>query len=256
MKQIINVFVIFTVLILPGCGGTLVDLTKETFPQGEQYKDHKKLTKHYLRDINIYDQFTTLALFDALWLSDEIRTIYTDVYAQMLGKTTDAKNAFLRRQLKANNHFISFYVLSTHGVQLSAKPIPWALHLEIDGKKYLPFEVKAIELPVQYQMLFGRHFNKHKQAYEVKFDRNDADGKDVLQEGKPHSMKMFFSSASHYDSASWTIDGTGKVPCPTSHKISAPRPKRMKRVKEKVQTKKTETKKVKVRSKKKTKKKS
>lgn len=233
MKQIINVFTLFTILILPGCGGTLIDFTKENFPQGYKYEDYKKVAKHYLRDISIYDQFTTLGLFDGLWLSDEVRTLYTDMYAQMLGKDIDAKNAFLRRQLKENNHFISFYVLSTHSVPLSVKPIPWALHLEIDSKKYLPFEVKTVELPVQYKTLFGKQFNKHKQAYEIKFDRNDSDGNDILEEGKTHIMKMFFSNPSHFDFATWNIDKAGKVKCPIKHKSSIARARRLKKIKKK-----------------------
>lgn len=211
MKQIVGISVILSLLLLPGCGGALVDYAKQTFPQGNEYKNQKALIKDYFRSINIYDQFDTLALFGALWLSDEIRTLYSDIYADMLGKDPEARDTYLRRQLKANDHFVSFYVLSNNKVSLSERPFPWALYLEIDGKKYSPSEVKSVELSVEYKMLLGKRLNQHKQAYEVKFDRNDPTGNDILSSGTAHTMKFFFSGPSRYAFAQWDIDQEGKV---------------------------------------------
>lgn len=211
MKQIIDISVILSLLLLPGCGGSLVDYVKETFPQGNEYKNQKGLIKDYFRSINIYDQFDTLALFGSLWLSDEIRTLYADIYADMLGKDSDARDTYLRRQLQENDHFISFYVLSNNKVSLSERPFPWVLYLEIDGKKYSPAQVKSVELSVEYKMLLAQCLNQHKQAYEVKFDRNDVTGNDVLSAGVAHTMKLFFSGPSRYAFAQWNIDISGKV---------------------------------------------
>jgi len=209
---------LIALVLLPGCG-TVVDLVKENFPQGKESKDGAKKIKPYMKTVNIYDQFNTVGLFDALWLSDEVRTVYADVNATMQGKTTKAKHAFLRRQLKENNHFVSFYVLSTHNNPLSIKPVPWALHLEIDGKKYIPFEVKAIELSTEYKAIFGTLFNKHKIPYEVRFERHDADGLDILQEGSAHVIKLYFSTPSHFSFAEWNIHQDGTI---APKKILAP----------------------------------
>ena len=210
MNQRISLCIVMTLVLLPGCG-TLTDLVKENFPQGKESKTYRKQVKPYLKVINIYDQFNTVGLFDALWLSDEVRTIYADVNAQMQGKETKEKHVFLRRQLKENNHYISFYVLSTHKNPLSIKPVPWALHLVVDGKKYMPFEVKAVELNSEYKMLFGSLFNKYKTPYEVRFERNDANGMDILKEDNVHHMKLFFSTPSHYSFAEWYINTQGSA---------------------------------------------
>lgn len=199
-----------TLILLPGCG-TVVDLVKETFPQGKENKDYQKKTKLYLREINIYDQFNTVGLFDALWLSDEMRTVYADINAQMHGKTVKEKHAFLRRQLKENDHYISFYVLSTHDNPLSVKPIPWALYLVVDGQKYMPFEVKAVELVAEYKTIFGTMFNNHKSPYEVRFERNDANNVDILKEGVPHVMELYFSNPAYFSCATWEIDSMNNV---------------------------------------------
>lgn len=210
MNRIINLCMVTILVLLPGCG-TVVDLVKENFPQGQESKDHQKTTKEYLKVINIYDQFNTVGLFDALWLSDEMRTVYADINADMQGKTTKEKHAFLRRQLKENNQYISFYVLSTHDNPLSVKPVPWSLHLVIDGKKHMPFEVKAVELVSEYKTIFGSIFNKHKTPYEVRFERTDANGLDILTEGKLHVMKLYFSNPSHFSFAKWNLDPMGNA---------------------------------------------
>lgn len=210
MNRRINLCMVMTLILLPGCG-TITDLVKENFPQGKESKNYQKIAKKYLKRINIYDQFNTIGLFDALWLSDEIRTIYADVNADMQGKTTKEKNAFLRRQLKENDQFISFYVLSTHDNPLSVKPVPWSMHLVADGKKYMPFEVKAVELVSEYKTIFGSMFNNHKTPYEVRFERNDANGIDILKEGNQHIIKLYFSNPSHYSSATWVVDNMGNA---------------------------------------------
>ena len=38
-------------------------------------------------------------------------------------------------------------------------------------KKYVPEEVKAVDLAQAYRMFFRTSFDEHKQAYEVKFQR-------------------------------------------------------------------------------------
>lgn len=208
MNRRINLCMVMTIVLLSGCG-TVTDLVKENFPQGKESKDYQKKAKRYLRRVNIYDQFNTVGLFDALWLSDEVRTMYADMNADMHGKITKEKNAFLRRQLKENNQFISFYVLSTHDNPLSIKPVPWALHLVVDGKKYMPFEVKAVELTPEYKTIFGSMFNNHKTPYEVRFERNDGNGIDILKEGNQHILKLYFSTPVHYSCAKWVVDHAG-----------------------------------------------
>ncbi len=199
-------------LLLPGCGGNIVDWGKETFHQGSVYStSQREVVNDYIRSLRMYDEFTTLGIFDVMWLSDEVRTVYAQVYATMLGKDDDAQKTFLRRQLKANEHYISFYVLSTQYVLLTAKPTTWAVYLEIDGKKYLPFEIKAVELPIEYTTFFGPLLTKHKHPYEIRFDRKDMNGTDLLVPGKEHTMSMFFSNPKHFGSITYKMDEQGVV---------------------------------------------
>lgn len=210
MKPISHFLLISSLLLLPGCGG-VVKMINNTFPQVQKYKEKTKEIMPYLQHLYVYDQFNTVALFDALWLCDQVRTLYTDVYTTMMGKNQKESSLFLRRQLQANEHFITFYVLSTLSVPLSVKPIPWALHLEVDGITHMPEHVKAIDITEPYRMFFGAAFDAHKQAYDVKFNRVLADGKIVLEENKSHVVSLVFSNAVYYSKMTWHIDASGTI---------------------------------------------
>src|SRR5690606_26100571 len=114
MKQIIVSCLIMLVgpVFLGGCT-RIVDWGRSSFYQGENII-LSQAPESYIRSVVIYDQLRTVAIFDALWLSDVVRSAYTDAYALKRGKSWEQKQLFLRRQLEENNHFISFYVLSNH----------------------------------------------------------------------------------------------------------------------------------------------
>jgi hypothetical protein len=205
MKSPLRLSFVLGMLLLPGCGG-VTDWAKETFDQGKEHKENKKTVKKYLKSVRIYDQFTTIALFDALWLSDQVRILYADTYGAMHGRGKEVRKTFLRRQLKANDHFVTFYVLSTHQIPLNLKPAQWVLHLKVNGKNYSPTEVKIVELSPEYELFFGSLLTKHKSPYEVRFDRKDPDGKDILQDAE--NIELYFSGPRHYSFAQWNLGGT------------------------------------------------
>lgn len=205
MKKNSVYIAILVVVLLPGCGGNLVDWGKQTFEQSGKQKDDVASIKTYVKQINMYDQLNTVGLFDALWLSDEVRRFYAEKYAQMTGKTDEEIMIMLRRLFKANSHNISFYVLTPSDVVLAVKPVEWAIYLEVDGKKYQPTFVKKCELPSQYQVLFGKRCNPHKQPYEVKFDRHDVNGNDILLHEVPHCMKLSLANPKYVGSTQWEV---------------------------------------------------
>ena len=166
-------------LFLPGCG-RLIDWGRSTFDQGKQLRDNTEPAKKYMRSTVIYDQFTTSAMFDVLWLSDEVRTIYTDLYIRRSGKGLEQKNNFLRRQLEENNHFITFYVISLYEIPLGDSTAEWSLFLRVNDQTFLPIEVKVVDLCPEYRTLIGERFNRFKVAYSVKFDANDINGNPII----------------------------------------------------------------------------
>ena len=169
----INVIsMIAIVLLLPSCG-RLVDWGTRTFEQTPTVNSSVSEAHKYIRSVTSYDQLTTTARFDVLWLSDNVRTNYADLYALKFAKTEEQRKIFLRRQLEENNHFISFYVLSLYDEPLGDTHSDWTLFLTIDDKNYAPIEIKSVELAPEYMHIFGKKYNRFKVPYSVKFDAKD-----------------------------------------------------------------------------------
>lgn len=169
----INVIsMIAIVLLLPSCG-RLVDWGTRTFEQTPTVNSSVSEAQKYIRSVTSYDQLTTTARFDVLWLSDNVRTNYADLYALKFAKTEEQRKIFLRRQLEENNHFISFYVLSLYDEPLGDTHSDWTLFLTIDDKNYAPIEIKSVELAPEYMHIFGKKYNRFKVPYSVKFDAKD-----------------------------------------------------------------------------------
>jgi hypothetical protein len=163
---------ILLLFLLPNCG-RVIDWGERTFVQAPSLEAPIAQAQKYIRSVTMYDQLTTRARFDALWLSNEVRSNYAQLYALKFGKTEEQKKVFLRRQLEENNHFISFYVLSLYEHPLGDQGSEWTLFLEIDGKNYSPIEIKTVELSPEYMYIFGKKYNRFKVPYSVKFDAKD-----------------------------------------------------------------------------------
>lgn len=159
-------------LFLPSCIKYHETIPTE-FPQGQEKKDNRIITANYVRSVRIYDQFVTRAIFDALWLSDEVRVAYAHLYCSRRGKSVDDTEAFITRQREENNHWTSFYVLADvrdrQGTSLSDKNAPWTFYLKVGDFKAEALSVKEIDLEQEYQAFFASQFNSFKTAYLVKF---------------------------------------------------------------------------------------
>jgi hypothetical protein len=162
-------------LLLPNCGPRIIDWGKKTFIQAPSFQASIEAAQKYIRSVTFYDQLTTRARFDVLWLSDDVRINYTDLFALKFAKTEEQRKTFLRRQLEENNHFITFYVLSLYDHPLGDSHSEWALFLRIDDKDYAPIEIKSIELSSEYIHIFGKKYNRFKVPYSVKFDAKNID---------------------------------------------------------------------------------
>lgn len=205
MKKIKLFILSILVMLLTGCGGTLKKWKEETFTQASTYNfsEYKNTIKHYLHSLSLYDQFATVALFDALWLSDEMRMVISDIHVELLGKNREVRNNLLRRQLKDNSEYVTFYVLSQHIISLVDHPTQWNLYLKIDDISYSPASVKLIEINPEYRIIFGQKLTVHKDMYEVKFLRINSKGKDILSTGE--KMELFFNGLHHFGIITWSL---------------------------------------------------
>jgi hypothetical protein len=170
---------IVVILILPSCG-RIIDWSEKNFAQAPALPSNVVQAQKYIRSITLYDQLTTRARFDALWLSDEVRINHAQLYALKFGKTEEQKKIFLRRQLEENNHFITFYLLTTYNCPLGNSDSEWTFFLSINGKNYAPIEIKAIDLSPEYIHIFDKKYNRFKVPYIIKFDAKDVNDQSLI----------------------------------------------------------------------------
>lgn len=163
---------------LAGCG-RLVSWGQKTFYQGEPVKQCTQGVTNYMRSLYLYDQFSTVCTFDVLWLSDAVRTAYACAHTVKTGKGEDFRINFLRRQLKENEHFITFYMLSIDP-KLAEKDTTWSLSLQVNDQNYTPVSIKIIDLTQEYVLFFGKKYTSFKTAYEVKFNAFTKEEKPIL----------------------------------------------------------------------------
>lgn len=194
---------------LSGCGH-LTKGGKDTSYQAGEFANGSAKVQPYIRSVTIYDQLTTQAMFDALWLSDEVRVAYADLYVFRRGKEQEYKNAFLRQQLEENRHHISWYVLSLHEVALDDPQSLWSVFLCIDENTVTPVDVKAVELPYEYRIFFGSHLTAFKIPYLIRFDAKDSQGKPFIT-SRTRSIALHFRSAEKERVLLWEIDGHGRL---------------------------------------------
>lgn len=196
----------FTSLLLSGCV-KYYELSTTEFPQGSSAPSQATLKKRFVRSLKLYNQFETIAAFDVLWLSPEVRSNYAQRFCAKRGKDADALKAIESRQIEETNHWIEFYILSDirkrgHG-SLKEKNAAWTVHLTINNKVTLEsMSIKEVELEAEYQTIFGHLYNSFKNIYLVKFPAYGLDGKQYITTPHP-TIKLTIAGPEREGSLVW-----------------------------------------------------
>jgi hypothetical protein len=192
-----------------------IDWGKDVFCQGEKFDAYERIPRVYLRSARVYDQFTTMGLFTALWLADEVRLAYSCVHARRRGMDEDLQSVFTRRQLEENNHFISFYLLAAEigdDTLLSNESPPWTIYAQIDGENYKPIEIRYLtSLPMEYRFFFGDYLTSHQQMYLVKFNARDINNKRLIN-NNVRALSLWLTDGNRKVELKWCLDNKGRVP--------------------------------------------
>ena len=163
---------ISSILLLPGCT-TIINWSKKNFYQGiESPQDNQKI-RSFIRSTKVYDQFSTFAHFDVLWLAEEVRNAYVMTYVHASGKREEQKNQLLKLQKDELKHFITFYVITPQDTILNTEQSPWHVFLMVDNLSFDPIEIKIIEPNSIYKSFFGKLYNRFKTVYQIKFEARD-----------------------------------------------------------------------------------
>ncbi len=215
------VFILCSLLGLPGCN-ELVNWSKDHLQQpDEQKRNFSVVAAHYLRHKKVYEQFTSLADFAALFLSDTVRLAYLDFYVYRNFKSEEDKQAARTRFLAENDYYITFYVSAWQrpteymnertlftgerrvlGEILGNAEAEWQVSMRVDGVEYEPEVIDQVEIPLEYRVFFGSWISQFKKTYMLKFAAHDKNNKVILDRNL-HDVELVFRRLHQEVRLSW-----------------------------------------------------
>jgi hypothetical protein len=204
VKVVQQILLTTLLIVLSGCT-PMIEWGKKAFYQGELIELDIDVVRSYIRSISAYDQFSTIARFDALWLSPEVRKIYTELLVRTTGQSEDQKKVVLIRQQDEMKHFIMFYILSPYNITLGEANSYWTLFLSVDGISYHPIEIKVIELNQIYRAFFGERQMRFCISYQVKFDALTIENKPIINE-QTKEIILYFRSLDKELTLQWCLN--------------------------------------------------
>lgn len=194
-------------LIMVSSCQKFINWGKWTFNQGCNVDTYACVPRQHIRSVRVYDQFNTISIIDALWLSDAVRVAYADLYAQKNYFSSVQKEKMIDHELQQNSHALSFYILIWQQAQcggtLDRSNAFWNLVLTTDSGSYQPRIIKPVDLPCEYATFFGKRMNSFQKAYYVEFDAYTSDNQSIL-DGITF-MTLCFSSLTKKTFVRWDI---------------------------------------------------
>ena len=198
-------------VVTSGCFSTHQLLHTEV-PQAAVSDVPREVVLAYLKSKRFYQFFETRAHFDALWMSDDISSLYAKLNAIKTGKSNEEHEAFLLRQLEENNHWMRFYVLAdiqdqSH-ISLNDSNSAWSLYLRTkSGNTITPLSVKEVSLEPEIQYIFGAKLSPFKTVYLIKFPTKNIAGIPYFSEKE--DLELVVASAGMQDSLTWKVAPRG-----------------------------------------------
>lgn len=188
----------------------------EIFYQGEHVETYKECMEQYIRSVHMYSQLSTLAHFDALWLSDKVRSLYAYVHAEKHCFSQQEYAQLLDEQREENRRYISFYLLAAIGksygsIILTDDNAEWVVCLCVNGMVYKPVELKIVDpFDPEYMFFFGKRYTRFKKVYIVRFDARDIHGNPLIHSGT-EELVLEFSRINKKTELVWCLTRSGDV---------------------------------------------
>lgn len=189
---------------------------KKTFRQADELGISVAPAQAYLRSVYVYDQFATVGLFEGLWLTDTVRDVAQHIFATRWAIDDNEVEEVRDQQHAENRDTLSFYLLMTpdsenYFVSLTKAQATWSILLAVDGRYFVPNEIKAIDLDPEYLRIFGSLYSHFKIPYLITFDAVDEQG-DYLISDQTRTVQLVLRSVKYRVSLDWHMRN-GKLVC-------------------------------------------
>jgi hypothetical protein len=152
---------------------------KKEVPQGGIKQDHRDLAYHNLCTSKLYDEFKTLAIFHAIFVSKDVQERYCHDYCSRRGISNLASKDFRHGVYQEHKNIAKFFLITDlrqkdQNTKLDDKNPYWAVYLKThDNKTRAPRSIKEVSLYPEYQAMFGHRYSPYHTTYEVIFNLDD-----------------------------------------------------------------------------------
>lgn len=214
--------IVFGIFFLSGCN-KIINWGQENFKQTPVYCENViKAAQTFVRSSIVYSQFATVAMFDAIFLTDQARMLYVDYHKQTTAISLEQESLLRARMTNENKYFISFYVIGhqkehlyntskdlftgsyhKNSELLGGKDATWNVTMIVNGREYTPESVRVVDLPFEYREFFKGRFSQHSNTYLVRFSPVGADQKLILVPHKKHTVMLRFTSPLYKTELVW-----------------------------------------------------
>ena len=193
--------------LISGCS-RYVCWAQKTFKQAPELGISVAPARAYLRSEYVYDQFSTVGLFDALWLTNTVRDTAHRIYAARWSMDADMLEEILDNQHTENYNTLSFYLLiapeENNFVTLSNAQAEWSIVLDVDGTYYLPRTIQEVDLDPQYRLIFGKLYSHFKVPYLITFEAFDDQERAVIST-KTQKVRLVLRSVNYTAALVWCL---------------------------------------------------
>ncbi len=204
--QIKYIFLALYIGMLPGCKQYFF-WGRDNFIQAPKIRVDVAEARNFLQTKRLYDEASTVGIFDALWLNHTVRKAYINIYAARKGFSQEEKDILVAQHKKEARDTLSFYVLmdndQQHILSLKIQESRWSIYLKINGKTYNPVSIKPVILTSEYSKIFGYRHNQFRSPYLVVFHAQDSDDQYLLNHTK--KLELHINSVQHKVLFSWNI---------------------------------------------------
>ena len=205
------------ILLFSGCN-RVIDWGTQRFYQGCKIDPCLTVADEHIRTARVYDQFSALGIFTALWLSDDVLKAYARLHAKKYALDEYAESKLLERQRADIDNKLSFYILA-YDLTSGYSPLepgkhietPWTIFLKSEDRAYEPSLIKKMnQLAPEYELFFGKHYTNFKTVYLVQFSMTDSDGQElVFDDTQP--IILCLNSIKTRISLIWRLDENGNL---------------------------------------------
>lgn len=210
------------IVLLTGCN-KIIDWGKANFKQAAKYgQDFVKRAKPYLRSTIVYKQFTTIARFDTLFLTDQVRTLYVDYHKVSHGLAAEQESVMRKRLMHENKLYVSFYVVASQKEHsyatnkalftgsyqkesdiLGSKDASFNVYMKVGSAQYYPESIKVVDLPLEYKNIFSDVLDQFSTVYLVRFAMQNSQGHAIFEPMKKYNVALKFTSAVYQVESVW-----------------------------------------------------